>query len=208
MASPTSERHIKGKFTGEQFLDFTLTCTLIKAGFTETSTLALILGVDEHIITAHKQGFAGQYEYHKYLIKQRGFDSPGEYREQIAKQRTNPETGKPFNSFKELQDYLARQRGFASKSEYRKLTYDKTALIIAVLKDSGMPMSIEDIYSHLSENFGIMLDKKRGGLERTIDLANRLMPKSEKLFIERAGAYRLNLGSSYLHEIIRGKDTV
>jgi len=48
-------------------------------------------------------------EYYVWMINS-GFDYPTGYRDHLAKQRINPETGEPFKSDYELQDYRIRQR--------------------------------------------------------------------------------------------------
>jgi len=63
-------------------------------------------------------------EYYVWMINS-GFDYPTGYRDHLARQRINPETGEPFKSDYELQDYRIRQRvnpetgqKFVSMSEY------------------------------------------------------------------------------------------
>src|SRR3989344_7976219 len=176
-------KRINGRFTEERFLDFELAHTLMESGYANNRTLAFILGARSGNISAIRQWFANFTEY----------------RNNQARHRTNPETGKPFESLSQYLDYHVRQRGFASAYDRRALINNPAVLIIAALKDSGRPLSIDGIHNYIAENFNIRF-RKIGKLERTIELANRISP--EPLFVEQAGLWSLNLGNRYLEEVL------
>src|SRR3989344_3269417 len=199
-------KRINGRFTEERFLDFELAHTLMESGYANNRTLAFILGARSGNISAIRQGFANFTEYRNNQARHRTnpeTDKPFKSRSQLqdyqAKQRTNPETGKPFESLSQYLDYHVRQRGFASAYDRRALINNPAVLIIAALKDSGRPLSIDGIHNYIAENFNIRF-RKIGKLERTIELANRISP--EPLFVEQAGLWSLNLGNRYLEEVL------
>src|SRR3989344_2814541 len=222
-------KRINGRFTEERFLDFELAHTLMESGYANNRTLAFILGARSGNISAIRQWFANFTEYRnnqarhrtnpetdkpfksrsqlqEYQAKQRTnpetgkpFESLSQERDYQARHRTNPETGKPFESLSQYLDYHVRQRGFASAYDRRALINNPAVLIIAALKDSGRPLSIDGIHNYIAENFNIRF-RKIGKLERTIELANRISP--EPLFVEQAGLWSLNLGNRYLEEVL------
>ena len=171
---------IKGKFTEKQFLDKELVITLIESGYTHTKTLAQIIGVGCGLIVAHHAGFASRTAYRTYLAQQKGFASRNAYKE-----------------------HLAKQRGFDSYGDYLALVNNPLVLIIAALKDSGRPLNLGDIYNYIANNFGIKFNQRCGRLEKTIKQANHILP--EPLFVEQDGVWSLNLGNSYLEEILHAE---
>ena len=209
MKYPESHKRIKGRFTEEQLLDFELASALMESGYMRTRTLALILDTNRLNIVAIKQGFASSTEYVKHQARQRinpetgePFESISQLQDYRARQRINPETGEPFESTSQLGDYQARQKGFASSTEYQAFIKNPLLLIIAALKDSGRPLSIDEIRSYIAETFGITF-RKKGKLEKIIADVNKFVPA---LFTEQSGIYSLNLDSPRLQDILEGDE--